>query len=720
MSIMDKRAAAVENAIARARAIERERGVTRDSLAAMQPVLIDLARQAELFPEHHFPVPDGKVAVIYHLAEDIDGGFALYASAGLPGKAQPPHNHTTWAIIAGVHGSEYNAFYQRTDNGSVPGQGTLERTHEVTVRPGSAVALMPDDIHSIAIPGPDWSLNLHFYGHTLEDLPDRIGFEGPAGGAYRRFMSKAQIGQPVVDAPELKAMIRDGGELAILDVREEGLFAKGHLLFAASLPLSRLELTIRARVPRLGTRIVLYDDGDGLAQRAAAKLRAFGYRHMAILSGGIAAWATAGFEVFSGTHVPSKAFGEFVEHHYDTPRITASELKALVDRGEKPVILDSRPLDEFRVMSIPDGIDCPGAELVHRFFEAVPSPETRVVVNCAGRTRSIIGAQSLINAGVPNRVVALENGTMGWHLAGLALARGENAVARPPGPAALAKAREAAARVAARFRVNVIDAAEFRRLQADGTRTLYLFDVRSPEEFAAGRLASAVSAPGGQLVQATDLYAPVRNARLVLIDDDGVRARMTASWLVQMGWSDVFVLDAMPEGEKRASGPAQNDIPGLSHPVETLSPAALDEAVKAGSANVVDLGPSLRYREAHIPGAWFLIRSRLASTLSKLPERPVLVLTSSDGIVARLAAPEAAALTPATVKVLEGGNAAWRAAGLAMEGGETRMIEAPDDVFYRPYDRGTGVEEAMREYLRWEVALVDQIERDGDSRYVTA
>jgi rhodanese-related sulfurtransferase len=343
------------------------------------------------------------------------------------------------------------------------------------------------------------------------------------------------------------------------------------------------------------------------------------------------------------------------------------------------------------------------------------------VVNCAGRTRSIIGAQSLINAGVPNRVVALENGTMGWHLAGLALARGETDSARRPGPSALAKARTAAKRVAERFGVTVIDKAQFDQLRAaDAERTLYVFDVRSPEEYEAGHLVSALSAPGGQLVQATDLYAPVRNAQIVLIDDDGARARMTGSWLVQMGWRDVFVLDAASGPEPRTAGLAVPVIPGMPTNVAIMSPAELDAAIKAETVVVVDLASSLRYREAHIPGAWFLIRSRLAASIPKLRECAALVLTSPDGVLARLAAPEAAACTSMAIKVLEGGTAAWQNAGLPMEAGEARMADAPDDVHYRPYDHGRDVEAAMRDYLRWEIALTEQIERDGDARYVTA
>ena len=216
-----------------------------------------------------------------------------------------------------------------------------------------------------------------------------------------------------VTAEELRAMLLDGGELALLDVREEGEFSESHLLFASSLPLSRLEFGIDALVPRRGTRVVLCDDGDGLAGRAAEKLAGFGYDDVAVLDGGTGAWERAGNVLFSGIYVPSKAFGEYVEETCHTPNITAPELKARLDAGDDLVVLDSRPMDEFRRMNIPTAIDVPGAELAYRVHDIAPSPDTTVVVNCAGRTRSIIGAQSLIKAGIPNEVMALRNGTMG-------------------------------------------------------------------------------------------------------------------------------------------------------------------------------------------------------------------------------------------------------------------------------------------------------------------
>lgn len=706
MALQEQRAQAVGDLIGRVRAIEAKDGVTRASLDRIKAELIALASRTELFPEAHFANVPGRTGTIYHLAEDPDGRFALYGSAGVPGKAQPPHNHTTWASIAGVYGDEHNVFYERIDGSESAVEGKLQKTHELTIRRGNACAMLPDDFHTIEVTGGKPSLHLHLYGKTLEDLPDRIGFPSSTGGKIARFMAKPEIYCTRIEASELRALISAGSELAILDVREEGVHARNHLFLATSAPLSHLELRIGRLVPRLATRIVLVDDDEQLAQRAARVLRRLGYRDLHVLAGGNAAWKAAGFELYSGVHVPSKAFGEHVEHHDGTPRIAAAELKAKLDAGEDLVVLDSRPMSEYRVMSIPGALDCPGAELVYRVHEAAPDPNTLVVVNCAGRTRSIIGAQSLINAGIPNKVVALKNGTMGWHLAGLELERGQSRTAAAPAGSALAKAKAAAAKVANRFGVKSVSTSQLKILQDEKARTTYLFDVRSPEEYAAGHMPGSMSAPGGQLVQATDTYAAVHGARIALVDDDGVRATMTASWLVQMGWPEVFVVkNAVLDSRQPASPEAAPHCPTIS--VRNLEPE---------DVLVLDFGTSLQYRAGHIPGAFFAIRSRLPSHLQSLGSAPV-VCTSPDGVLARHAATDLALLLGREVRALEGGTSAWSAAGLLLEKGETRMLEPPEDVYYKPYDHKSQIEAAMQDYLQWEVALLEQIRRDPDCRF---
>jgi rhodanese-related sulfurtransferase len=516
----------------------------------------------------------------------------------------------------------------------------------------------------------------------------------------------------------VKAMLADGEELALIDLREELIFSQGHLLFARSVPLSRLELRFAALVPRHGTRIVLCDAADGLVERAAAVLIRSGYTNLHALEGGVAAWADAGFELFSGVNVPSKAFGEFIEHASETPSISADELHQLIRAGTDMVVLDSRPFDEYQRVSIPTAVNVPGAELVLRVHDIAPSPDTLVVVNCAGRTRSIIGAQSLINAGVPNKVVALRNGTMGWNLAGLTCDSGKTNRAPQPSRDGLAFAKSAAERVARRFGVARIDRSTLERWRAErGQRTLYLLDVRDPAEYAAGHVADARSAPGGQLVQATDQYVGTLGARIVLVDDAEVRAVMTASWLRQMGWKDVYVL---AEAGSEIAPPAPTILGGAPPADLRISCAELAGLLARNEATVVDLSLSRDYLKAHIPGACFAIRSRLARALAKIPPRGTLVLTSDDGVVAALAAPEVFAAPNHPVRYLEGGNAAWQAAGHPLTAADPNMADEAVDAWLKPYERPSDTAKAMNEYLAWEVDLLARIERDGTVNFIRA
>lgn len=504
-------------------------------------------------------------------------------------------------------------------------------------------------------------------------------------------------------------------EIALIDVREEDPFAQAHPLFAANFPVGRLELDVWRRIPRRSTPIVVYDNGEGLAETAARTLQQLGYTDVALLQDGLPGWRRAGGEVFKDVNVPSKAFGELVESQRHTPSLSAQEVKALLDQQADVVVLDARRFDEYQTMCIPSGISVPGAELVLRAQSLAPSPSTRIIVNCAGRTRSIIGAQSLVNAGIPNPVSALRNGTIGWKLAGQALEQGARRrftdIAEPQRSQAAPLARQVADRAGVR-RAQWLDLAHF---AAEAARTTYLFDVRTPEEFMAGHLPGFCSAPGGQLVQETDVSAPVRGARLVLVDSDGVRANMSASWLAQMGW-EVWVLDAIPFTGFSETGPLAAALPAPEGPIEWVSPTQLAQWLAQAPANhtaVLDLASSAHYVQHHIPGAWFVLRSELAQAITRRPLAQRYALTCGNSLLARYAAVELVRLTGVDVLVLQGGTQAWREAGFVLEYGETHLVSPRIDRYRRPYEGTDNPREAMQGYLDWEFGLVAQLERDS-------
>lgn len=504
----------------------------------------------------------------------------------------------------------------------------------------------------------------------------------------------------------LKDWLHDGGEIALLDVREHGQFGESHLFYGVPLPYSRLELDIARLVPRRGTRCVVYDSGEadtaGVAARAAAQLGKLGWTDVSVLEGGTRGWKAAGHVLFAGVNLPSKTFGELAEHAYGTPRITADDLAQRIAKGEKLVVLDGRPVSEFRKMNIPTATCCPNGELPFRIKAIVPDEATPIVINCAGRTRSIIGAQTLINLGVKNPVYALENGTQGWYLRDHQLEHGgTRAYAPDSGSSAL---RDNAKQLAARFGVESVDAATVTQWAAQTDRSLFLCDVRTPEEFAQGSLPGAQHTPGGQLMQATDQYVGVRGARLVLVDDDGVRAPTVASWLRQMGHDACVLKDGL------ASALALAPAAALKAPA--LASIDAGEAAKLAASKaiaLVDLRGSMEYRKAHAAGSRWAIRPRLAQALRD--ERRPVVIVADDAALAGWAVESEWPAGLERPRLLEGGFAAWKKAGLPVEATADSPPDAECiDYLFFVHDRHDGNKEAARRYLAWETGLVQQLD----------
>jgi rhodanese-related sulfurtransferase len=521
------------------------------------------------------------------------------------------------------------------------------------------------------------------------------------------------------------------GEIALLDAREEGAFASGHPFPAASAPLSQLELVLDGLVPRRSTPVVWYDDGvgrtgdpPGPAHRAAAVAARLGWTSGAVLAGGTTAWVEAGHHLYAGLGVPATMLAARVRQGSEIPSVSPVELAARLERDDDLVVVDTRPAAQFRRRSIPRSVNRPGVELVHRVAEVAPGRDTAVVVTGAARTGGIIGARSLIEAGVANPVLVLDTGVLGWELAGLELASGIEIPAPELGHDARSRARSAAAAVADRFAVPTVEPDTVRTWLADPDRTTHLFDVRTRAEYEAGHLAGAAHAPGGTLVETTDRSVATSGSRLVLIDDDGVRATATASWLSRLGW-ETFVLASGASGERAAAAGWSLTTGSMPRPeqarsvVPVIRPPALQQRLDGGEpVTVIDIGTSTKYRRrGHLPGAWWGVRGRLGDARRVIGEATTVVLTSTDGTLAKLAVAEAAAHWPrAEVLALAAGNKGWRHAGLDMEPGFDRATTTADDVWYLPHDHpvpdgGDGaalLAERIEAHLAWEADLIDR------------
>jgi len=506
-----------------------------------------------------------------------------------------------------------------------------------------------------------------------------------------------------ISADNVRAWLVEGEEFAFVDVREPGQYGEDHLLHPVNIPYSRLELDAPALIPRPDVPICLVDDDGELAARAAGRLEALGYTDVRCIDGGMKACVAAGFTALKGVNVPSKLLGELAEHTAHTPAIDAEELKAMIDAGEDFVVLDGRSPQEFKKMSIPTASSCPNAELPYRLPTLVPDPDKKIIVNCAGRTRSIIGVENLRNAGFTNPIFALRNGTQGWRLNGFELDFGKEPAQMPElDDAAVAAAQERAAAMMSKFDLPTVDAETFSEWVLDKTRTLYLVDIRTAEEYAAGHLEGAVHVAGGQFVQQTDATVAVRGSWVVLCDDNKLRAATTAYWLKAMK-HDVYILDV------DASNPPK-DLPAVKSAVPAFSGSLTEtSADKLDGKTIVDLRSSGAYRDGHIDGAVWSIRPLLSSLGLKADSEVVLVAGNKG--VAELAAIDLRESGVTRLSYLPGGSDAWKAAGLTITA--TPDVPADDariDFLFFVHDRHDGNLESSREYLRWEMGLVDQVQ----------
>ena len=527
-------------------------------------------------------------------------------------------------------------------------------------------------------------------------------------------------------AAALKLLLGVQATCALIDVRDPGEYNDAHIPGSSLVPRRQLEFRLPGLVPFTGTQVIVCDDDGRRAALAAATLEGMGFRQVAVLEGGINRWTTEGYPTEWGVNVPSKDFGEKIQVVHHVAEMHPEELHARQQRGEKIVLLDSRTPEEHRRATIPGGRSAPNAEVALHIADLAPDPETTVVVHCAGRTRSIVGARLLQRMGYSN-VFDLRNGTMGWMMAGLELETGSTRLELPaPSPEALAKAEAFAARIAAEDGVRSLSVPALRELMARADReNVYLIDVRTSDEYARGHIPGFQWFPGGQAVQRADDLVAVKNGQVVFACDGRVRATIAASWYRQMDFPNVHVVDGgttawLAGGQALAKSAATSGPRGYDEGIggalpagyeaaksqlELLDPAGL-QARRTGSPSplVIFVDTSREFINGHVPGSRWVPRGWLELSIGDVaPSKDTpLVVTCGNGLNSVLAGATLRALGYARVAVLADGMQAWLRAGLPVERGLSGVMNPPKDVLTMGTDRTWA--EAIQ-YLRWEEEL---------------
>jgi rhodanese-related sulfurtransferase len=510
---------------------------------------------------------------------------------------------------------------------------------------------------------------------------------------------------------ELSDLMASDRLFAVFDVRERGEYNQCQIPGATSLPRSQIEFRISKLVPNSAVPIVVYDQADERAPLAADTLANLGYVDVSVLSGGLVGWRDAAYPTVSGVNVPSKAFGEKVYHERSIPEISAAELHQMQQEGKKLHILDMRTPEEYARFCIPGGINVPGGDLI-LCAEELRTSNTPVVINCAGRTRSIIGAAALQRLGLKN-VRALKNGTMGWVLAGFDLEK--NPTRMPPAPSPdRAQALALALRLAGEENISLISTPELRTiLSSEKPGVSYLIDVRSEGEYQSGHIEKSISVPGGQAVQRADDFVAVRNAHVIFVSHDSARAVMAAYWYRQMGFPHVSVLRGglrawSDSGEQLITGAPDDEPLGFAAAKASVRYISAQELAHGldGAALILDVGTSLEFESAHVPGARWVPRGWLEVEIPRrfTDRNQAIIVTCANGMQSIFAAQALHRIGFTDVSALSGGVQAWSAAGFSTERGLDPCLVEPKDVVLSPSIRGS--KEEMQRYLDWELKLV--------------
>lgn len=514
-----------------------------------------------------------------------------------------------------------------------------------------------------------------------------------------------------ISAAAAKAAIHGAQECALLDIREHGQYGEGHPFLSVHCPYSDFEQSVQLLVPNTATSVILMDDGDGLAQKAASQMVAMGYTQVCALQGGAAAWAAAGYTLYQGVNLPSKTLGELVEHAHHPQLVSAQTLRSWQSEGRGFHFFDCRPPSEYAKMTVPGAACVPNGELAHRLAAVVPDDDLPIVVTCAGRTRGLIGAAGLALLGLNRPVFALENGTQGWALAGLALQRGNGLPDMPElKPEQLALSRQRADGLIQAQSLSCIGRETFLDLASDINRTLYLVDVRSAAEFRRGHLPGAQHAWSGQIAQAADLSLGVRRARVVLCDDTGLRAALAAVWLRMLGYEVFIWRETSPDALQAHWRLNKPQLPSAP-PLRTLSAAEVADSLRSGQYGLLDLRPSQAYRQSHIEGANWISRARLNHDPALPGRAQAWILMAPDALTAAFVALDLRQLGLAVHGVFTGSLSELQAQGCQCVSTPKNPPDADCiDFLFFVHDRHDGNLESAKRYLSWEMGLIAQLD----------
>ena len=512
----------------------------------------------------------------------------------------------------------------------------------------------------------------------------------------------------LVEAKTVKSWISDDKELAFIDVRETSQHSAGHPFFSISIPYSEFEINVEKLIPNKKVRIVLFDNNNGVSEIIYKQAKNLKYINIFILKDGVEGWIKSKFHLFDGINVPSKSFGELIEEKFNTPSITASQLSKKQKEKKDIVILDGRPFDEYNKMSIPGSVCCPNAEIPYRISELIKSSDTEIIINCAGRTRSIIGTQALINFGIKNKVYALENGTQGWFLNNFKLDYGKTKfLDKTPNNEKINELRNKVVNLLEN-NVEIIDFNQAQKLIDDKNFTTYIFDVRT-NSVKKNELSKLRNVPGGQLIQATDKYIGVLKSHIILFDDgDLVRAGMTALWLKKMNYH-CYVVNESPKKIKNLN--LRHEVNFKTKPINLIK---LDDLKNLENIHIFDVRNSVDYCNKRIKGSIWTNRLIIKNNLKQHIKSIILIaddLPKASLIVSDIKEKD----HKSVVQVCH-----WNETDVEhyfdyIDRTKVELDEKFIDFNFHTHLRHHGNKEHAKNYLKWETNLIkkmDEEERD--------